>query len=167
MKKKLFFILFLSLFGTQINAQTKNIRGHNIDTTYYVYVIGKISFFPSTEVFNKPDSLLFFCKTFKRLFFLNGLQLSEFDFIKIGLRREDILNGRGEYLFYYDDRDSTKCIQYAKMMVISAILFEINGIEIKESESYSKLSIIKQCDIINIVRKKSFLKKSKIKITTK
>jgi len=164
--KKNFIVILIVFFGIHVNAQNKNLRGVK-PSSYFSYAVGEIIFFPYSEFENRPDSVLDFCETFARLYFLNGLQLSEETFCNIGLKSKDVIKGEGKYSFNYQEGDTSKCIKNAKMSVTSILPILLNGIELGKSDHVPKISQINSNDIVTVIRKSSLFRKTKIEIITK
>lgn len=177
--------ILLVILSTNCIAQDSNDTvlktGHKITGHYYffdgmklcpcsnessfIYPLGGVLFFPMSKAENKPDSILTFCVEKKRVYFLEGLEVPETAFLKLGLKQKDIINDKACYFYTYRNQDTTDCIEQANLYLSVNIPIKLNGLELQETKKGLKQIAPEQ--LLTVTRVKSFFGKGFIEITTK
>lgn len=155
---KIYILIILIIFFNQVFSQSteSNKRGPCGEVTEHLYIINGNIFYPKTQVDNKPQSEIKFCDGYKHIYYLEGLQLTENDFLKIGLKRKDIIEKKSEYAYQYRNNDTMNCVEFINLFVMVSIPIKLNGMELRGDEREKKLRSFTAGKIVSIVRKKTF-----------
>ncbi len=166
MKKYIFIIQVI--FFNQLYSQT---IGNNIkicsDTIEYVYVLDGFVFSPKTLTDNKNFAIVKFCDSCNNIFYLEGLKLTENEFLKIGLKSKDVSKEKLKYSYQYENNNTTNCVKSIIFFIHLDIPLVLNGKVLNNDEKEKKLRNLLIKDIYSIQRKRSFCGKAKVEIITK
>lgn len=130
------------------------------------YFVNGIFFSPKTQIDNKLNSSTYFCECLKRYYFLDHLKLSEEFFLKLKIKKRNIIKDTAWYTYHYRNKDTTDCIEYVELSLKTTLPIELNDTTLKVGEREEILKEIQQDDIIKVKRRSSLFRRDKIKITT-
>jgi hypothetical protein len=155
-----FFLLVTFVIINTLSSQ--NIRGVK-PTTEYVYFVEKIMYIPFSYFDNKPNSDINFCKSHKKKYFINNMEISKEIFLDIGFKSKDLIDEVGKYRYIFSLIDKNKCVCETQYSVEINIPIIINGLAINKEELHK----IDSQSIIKIKRKRRLFRKPIIVIDTK
>jgi hypothetical protein len=164
-------LIFYSAMFFQLNAQNvvSGIRGPCSQTIpQYIYPINGILFYPKTQTENRPDSLYNFCDNIrKRIFFLDGLEMSEDIFLKLNLKQKYVTNKGAWYIYQYKKQDTTNCVESTSLFLSINIPIKLNGVELNPYEKETVLKKIQSGQLVAINSKRNIFGKATIEIITR
>jgi hypothetical protein len=155
----LVFVPFI-LFG-----QTKK-----IETMNSTIPIGKI-YVVKGHVFSpqNPDEIplaneLKFCDDYEHLYFIDGLQIKNSDFINLKIKKKDINYSQSKFSYLHNQHSPVECIKAVNLYIDILIPIYINNVELnaKELEKWNNNFFI--VNLISIKYKKSLFGKNRIEI---
>lgn len=117
-----------------------------------VIFFNRIGYYPLHEADNKPDSLLNFCKEFKAIYYVDGLEMERGMFLEFNIKGKNVA---GWYTYKYINYDTINCINVIKMHARTNIPVRLNGLKLPQKEKYDTLKQLPPDQIISIRRKSS------------
>ncbi len=167
MKILIYIVLFAFMLPAIVLGQTESTPliltcGTFVTNSYF---INGTVFYPKTQVNNRLDSKISLCDNYKHIFYLEGLPLTEKQFIEIGIKHKDFLKNKSEYTYEYNNNDTMACVKFIHLFVRLSIPIKLNGLELKDDEREKILRDLTIEKITTIIRR-SGLKKRRIEITT-
>jgi hypothetical protein len=130
-----------------------------------VYIVKGTIFNPRTPAENKPYAIKY-CDTYDRIYYLEGLKLSEKKYFEIGIKRNDFIKNKLEFANEYKNNDTTSCVELIDLFVSVSIPIKLNGKELNCEDREKILKNIPSGELFRIRRKKPFLGKAVIEIAT-
>ncbi len=164
MKNYITLLLLLGIYKTYSQVRdTLNIRQHSIETSY-VYTYEGVFFFPKKDLDNTPDSTISFCENHSSLFIVRGLELSERQFLELGLKSRDIDEDNCFYVYRRDDLKS--CVGKTIFDVSLDIPIEYNSLKVESTHQKEKLKNIDIEKVKLLKIKRCLFRKDKLVINT-
>ncbi len=165
MRNFIFFIylgFFNHAFGQNIETKQLEPCGDNIKQ---MLIVNGLVFNQRTKLDSINNIQTKFCDSIPHIYFLEGLELSERQFLDIGIKAKDCIQENLVYEFANNQNDSVKCIDTIYLFVSLAIPIHLNGKELTQIKKTNYLQDIKiQSSSIRIRRK--FIKKAILEIIT-
>lgn len=113
-------------------------------------------FLPLDSDTKRLDSSAVFCPDYTRLYFLDGLKLSEEMFECENLFK-GVTKEEGRYAFQFRDSDTTKCVEVLNFFLTINVPVVLNDIELKASETEKMLAEVRPEQIVSIKKRKTWL----------
>ena len=157
-------LLMLIISNQNLCAQTDIRMGPCATITGFGFIINGLAFYSNDSNYYKSLSPIKFCEHSRNIYYLEGLQLTEKTFLKIGFKQKDII--KNSLVFTIQGKNNNlNCFDTINLYVKLSIPIKLNGaiLKMEEKEGLSKNLEIEK---INSISRKKIFKGGILEITT-
>jgi len=113
-------------------------------------------FLPLDSDTKRLDSSVDFCPDYTRLYFLDGLELSE-EMFELENLFKGVTKEERWYTFKFRDSDTTKCVEVLRFFLTVKVPVVLNGLELESFETERVLAEIRPEQIVSVKKRKTWI----------